>query len=154
METHNYGRDFAALRALSVHALPYVGLVGPRRRRDQLIADLMIRASSRPKFVCACGIDLGADSPEQIALAIIAEIQAVFAGSSLQSLRDRTAPIHAVNFEDTGCASRIVMKTVGAIVLAAGGSRDSASPNNFSRIAARAWFGALRKRLWAQGVLL
>ena len=96
VETHNYGRDFAALRALTEHDLRYIGLVGPRRRRDQLLADLMdtgVQPSSN--IFAPAGLDLGADAPEQIALAIVAEIQGVFAGGSLEPLRSRSAPIHA-----------------------------------------------------------
>ena len=40
------------------------------------------------------GLDIGADSPEEIALAILAEIGAVIAGRTGQSLRDRHCPIH------------------------------------------------------------
>ena len=96
VETHNYGRDFAALRTLARHDLRYIGLVGPRRRRDQLLADLM-DTGVRPgaNLFAPAGLDLGADSPEQIALAIVAEIQGVFAGGSLEALRERSAPIHA-----------------------------------------------------------
>jgi xanthine/CO dehydrogenase XdhC/CoxF family maturation factor len=43
------------------------------------------------------GLDLRAETPEEIALAIVAEIQAVFAESSGESLRDRKAPIHGWN---------------------------------------------------------
>jgi xanthine dehydrogenase accessory factor len=96
IETHNYGRDFAALRALMPHCPRYLGLVGPRRRRDQLLADLMdTGVQPGPHLFAPAGLDLGADSPEQVALAIVAEIQAVFAAGSRQSLRDRSAPIHA-----------------------------------------------------------
>jgi xanthine/CO dehydrogenase XdhC/CoxF family maturation factor len=43
------------------------------------------------------GVDLGAETPEEIALAIISEIQTAFAGTSGESLRDRKAPIHGWN---------------------------------------------------------
>jgi hypothetical protein len=43
------------------------------------------------------GLDLGAETPEEIALALVSEIQAVFAGASAESLRERKAPIHGWN---------------------------------------------------------
>jgi xanthine/CO dehydrogenase XdhC/CoxF family maturation factor len=43
------------------------------------------------------GLDLGAETPEELALALVSEIQAVFAGASGEHLRQRTAPIHGWN---------------------------------------------------------
>lgn len=96
VKTHNYGRDFAALRTLLPLDLRYIGLMGPRSRREQLLGDLLDTGiAASPNLFAPAGLDLGGDSPESIALAIMAEIQAVFAGGSRQSLRDRKTPIHA-----------------------------------------------------------
>ncbi len=96
VKTHNYGRDFAALRALLPSALRYVGLIGPRNRRERLLGDLLdIGVEAGANFFSPAGLDLGGDSPEAIALAIIAEIQALFEGGTGQPLRHRRAPIHA-----------------------------------------------------------
>src|SRR4051812_15260883 len=98
VKSHNYGRDFAALRHLLQLELPYVGLLGPRKRRDQLLGALLDEGISLDSELFApAGLDLGAETPEEIALALIAEIQAVFAGASGESLRDRKAPIHGWN---------------------------------------------------------
>lgn len=95
VKTHNYGRDFAALRTLLPLGLRYVGLIGPRARREQLLGDLLDTGIAvGPNLFAPAGLDLGGDAPEAIALAIVAEIQTVFAGGSRQSLRDRKAPIH------------------------------------------------------------
>lgn len=93
--THNYGNDCAALRYLLPLGLRYVGVIGPRRRRDELLIDVLdtgIIITS--ELFAPAGLHLGADAPEEIALSIIAEIQAVFAQASRSSLRDRKAPIH------------------------------------------------------------
>ena len=98
VKSHNYGRDFAALSHLLQLELPYVGLLGPRKRRDQLLNAVLDSGISIDADVFApAGLDLGAETPEEIALALISEIQAVFAGGTAASLRDRKAPIHGWN---------------------------------------------------------
>jgi len=96
VKTHNYGRDCAALRALLPLDLPYIGLLGPRRRRDQLLGDVLDSGVAvGTNLFGPAGLDLGGDAPESIALAIVAEIQSVFAGGSTRPLRERRVPIHS-----------------------------------------------------------
>jgi xanthine/CO dehydrogenase XdhC/CoxF family maturation factor len=98
VKSHNYGRDFTALQRLLQLDLRYVGLLGPRKRRDQLLGDLLdIGVSINAELFAPAGFDFRAETPEEIALAIVAEIQAIFAEGSGQSLRDRKAPIHGWN---------------------------------------------------------
>lgn len=98
IKSHNYGRDCAALRHLLPLGLRYVGLVGPRRRRDQLLGDLLDSgAAVDGELFAPAGLDLGAETPEEIAVAIVAEIQEIFAEASGESLRDRKTPIHRWN---------------------------------------------------------
>jgi xanthine dehydrogenase accessory factor len=95
VKTHNYGRDYAALEKLLPLGLRYLALLGPRRRRDQLLHTLLEAGMIvRSELFSPAGLDLGAESPEQIALAIVAEIQATFAEAAGESLRGRKAPIH------------------------------------------------------------
>ncbi len=97
VKTHNYGRDYAALQKLLPLGLRYLALLGPRRRRDQLLHALIEEGVEiRSELFAPAGLDLGAEGPEQIALAMVAEIQAVFAGAEAESLRERKAPIHFV----------------------------------------------------------
>jgi xanthine dehydrogenase accessory factor len=99
VKTHNYGRDFAALQKMVPMGLRYLGLIGPRRRRDQLLADLFdIMGPIDAELFAPAGLDLGAETPEEIALAIVAEVQSVFAAASVESLRNRKAPIHTISY--------------------------------------------------------
>jgi xanthine/CO dehydrogenase XdhC/CoxF family maturation factor len=98
VKSHNYGRDFAALSHLLKLDLPYIGLLGPRKRRDQLLNAVLDNGIAiDAELFAPAGLDLGAETPEEIALALVSEIQAVFAGASAESLRDRKAPIHGWN---------------------------------------------------------
>ena len=96
VKSHNYGRDFAALQQILPLELRYVGLIGPRKRRNQLLDDLLESGvTMNAGFFAPAGLDLGAETREEIALGIITEIQRVFAHGSGVSLRERKAPIHA-----------------------------------------------------------
>lgn len=92
---HSYPRDSAVLAALSPRPVRYLGVLGPRQRTSRLLADLEV--ASRPWNVFApIGLDLGAQTPESIALAIVAEIEVVLNGAGGGSMRDRPGPIHRV----------------------------------------------------------
>jgi len=100
VKSHNYGRDFVALQKLLPLNLRYVGLIGPRKRRDQLLGDLLdIGVAINAGFFAPAGLDLGTETPAEIALAIVCEIQRVFAGGSGESLRERKISIHGTQSE-------------------------------------------------------
>jgi xanthine dehydrogenase accessory factor len=94
--THSYSQDLQALRTLLPQSLRYLGILGPRKRTEQLMADV---SCYEPQLQAALhspvGLDIGADGPEQVALAIVAEIQAVLNQRSGGQLRHRRDPIHA-----------------------------------------------------------
>ena len=71
--THHQGHDRSYLSQVVDASLSYIGLLGPRARRDRLLAE--IDATGAHVFGPA-GLDIGAEMPESIALAIIAEIHA------------------------------------------------------------------------------
>ena len=92
VKTHNYGRDFAFLRALLPLDLPYIGLVGSRKRKEQLVAALLDLGGDLEQTTVIhgpAGLDIGSTTPEEIALSIVAEIQAVLAERPHHSLRER-----------------------------------------------------------------
>jgi xanthine dehydrogenase accessory factor len=79
--SHHLATDRAYLQALAGSSIPYVGLLGPAARRERLLGDLGNAAAAlRPRLRAPVGLDLGASSPEAIALSIVAEIQAALPG--------------------------------------------------------------------------
>jgi xanthine dehydrogenase accessory factor len=105
LATHNFGRDCALLRELLPAGLKYLGLIGSRRRRDDLLFDVMQNGVTMESALFApAGLHLGADSPEEIALSIVAEIQSVFEAGSAQQLRHRKEPIHQPLAQPAACA--------------------------------------------------
>ena len=105
--THNYLFDLTLLGALLPSPIPYVGLLGPRSRGDELVAQIGgLTPAMRARLRNPIGLDLGGESPEEIALSIVAEAQAVLnARDAVVPLRDRAdAPIHASDHERVPCA--------------------------------------------------
>ena len=99
--THHYVHDVPLLRALLGRPLAYLGLLGPRKRAEKIVADLeregvVVSPEQRARLHAPVGLDLGADSPEQVALSIVAEIQSVLTGRNARPLRERVQPIHEV----------------------------------------------------------
>ena len=90
--THNFPRDVEILSTLLASHIAYIGLLGPRSRGDELLAELGVPRDAR--IFSPIGLDLGAETPEEIALSIVAEIQAVLNARSARALREVNAPIH------------------------------------------------------------
>jgi xanthine dehydrogenase accessory factor len=89
--THNYVRDRALVEALLRSPAPYVGVIGSRQRFRDLLRDLARCETPLPpargRLFGPAGLDLGAETPEEIALAVVAEAHAVLAGRSARPLR-------------------------------------------------------------------
>lgn len=97
--THRYVSDLAFLKTLIPSELLYLGVLGPKRRMQQLCQDLAEQGITPTPEQKQClynpiGLDIGAETPEEIALSILAEIQAVLAKRSGGFLRDRIGSIH------------------------------------------------------------
>lgn len=97
--THNYARDRIILPAMLKSDVFYVGALGPKLRTEQLLEEI---ASSGERFsdtqlarlYAPVGLDIGADTPESIALSIIGEIQSVLKTRNGGHLRDRQGSIY------------------------------------------------------------
>jgi xanthine dehydrogenase accessory factor len=93
--THSYSQDLDVLRSLGGLPLRYLGVLGPKKRTAKLLEDLKAEDCVEPVALHApMGLDLGGDGPEQVALAVVAEIQSVLQRRQGGALRDRTGPIH------------------------------------------------------------
>ncbi len=98
--SHNFEYDVAVLAKLLPLQLPYLGVLGPKRRTEKLLAELQKRqlelddSHLLENLYAPVGLDIGAELPEEIALAILAEIKAVMMRRKGSFLRERNAPIH------------------------------------------------------------
>jgi xanthine dehydrogenase accessory factor len=98
--THHYRHDVPLLHHLLPLPLAYLGLLGPKRRTERILAEiaeagLPITPAMRSRLRAPVGLDLGADAPEDVALSIIAEMRSVVSGRDARPLRERERPIHA-----------------------------------------------------------
>jgi xanthine dehydrogenase accessory factor len=111
---HHYDTDRDGLAALLPLGLKYIAMLGPRRRTERILKELVeqgliISAEMLSSLHAPAGLDLGAETPEQIALAILAEIQATMTGRDGSMLKYRSAPIHVdgVSVPVTPCVTSV-----------------------------------------------
>jgi xanthine/CO dehydrogenase XdhC/CoxF family maturation factor len=98
--THNYQYDKAMLKALVQKDIPYVGSLGPKKKLDRMLDEIEaegINLSDTQRAIIhgPVGLDIGAETSEEIALSILAEIQAVIARKTGQRLRQIDGEIHS-----------------------------------------------------------
>jgi xanthine/CO dehydrogenase XdhC/CoxF family maturation factor len=97
--SHNYEYDRDVLKKLLKTPAPYIGLLGPRKRFDKMLAEFaqeQIAVTERDftRIHSPIGLDIGAEAPDEIAVSIIAEIQAKFANRPAGFLKNIHGPIH------------------------------------------------------------
>lgn len=103
--THSYEHDRELLKTLVASRARYIGMLEPKRRTERMLIELLSDESFEfddgdlARLHAPVGLDIGADTPEEIAVSIIAEVRAVLAGRAGGSLKDRTAPIHDATME-------------------------------------------------------
>ncbi len=96
--SHDFERDKQMVR----HFLPqfpvYLGLLGPRKRALKMDAELrasdQLRLLEYPRLFSPIGLDIGAETPEEITVSVVAEIISVFRDREGTSLREREGTIH------------------------------------------------------------
>jgi len=97
--THNYNYDMAMLRQLLGKNITYIGMLGPKKKRERMLNELKDEGSSFTEQQLSVlhspvGLDIGAETSEEIALSILAEVKAMFANKDVQSLRTIKEVIH------------------------------------------------------------
>ncbi|MBP2832070.1 XdhC family protein [Aquimarina sp. U1-2] len=97
--THNFAKDLLYLRSLTDLRPAYIGLLGPARRREKLLEALIeFNPNVSNAFLDIihgpAGLNLGAETPEEIAISIISEILAVTREQLPISLQEKSGAIH------------------------------------------------------------
>ena len=97
--SHNFLRDKDYLRSLLTSQVRVIAMLGPSIRTDRLLAELReegvdISEADMARIRGPAGLDLGAEGPNEIAAAIVAEIVAVKRQRGAGFLKDRPGPIH------------------------------------------------------------
>jgi xanthine/CO dehydrogenase XdhC/CoxF family maturation factor/GTP:adenosylcobinamide-phosphate guanylyltransferase len=125
--THNFLHDLAALRFLLGTPARYIGVLGPRARTEELLAalrkEMTVSREQIARIYAPVGLDIGAETPEEIALSIMAEIHAVTTGRSGGFLRQRSGRIHKAE-----------PARVGIVILAAGRSSRLGEPKQLLQL--------------------
>jgi xanthine dehydrogenase accessory factor len=97
--THNYNYDLALLRQLLNQKSPYIGVLGPKKKFNRLMDELGVHTTHTTRAVDnlfgPVGLDIGAETAEEIALSVMAEIKAVLTGKEGKFLRDKKDAIHS-----------------------------------------------------------
>jgi xanthine/CO dehydrogenase XdhC/CoxF family maturation factor len=98
--THNYRYDLGMLQQLAAIQPGYIGVLGPRQKLQRMLNELeeqgtRFSRTGQAALYGPVGLDIGAETAEEIALAVIAEIKAVLAGRQAGSLRSHTTFIHS-----------------------------------------------------------
>ncbi|WP_312191896.1 XdhC family protein [Sphingobacterium sp.] len=100
--THNYSYDLTLLKELMHSATIYIGSLGPKTKLLRMFDDIhragiTITESQKDKIYGPVGLDIGAETSAEIALAIVAEIKAVLSDRPGVPLKFLTTKIHAEN---------------------------------------------------------
>ena len=97
--THNYNYDLEILSLLTDTPATYIGLLGPAAKRNRMFAELEKKGITMPdallqKIYGPTGLDLGAETAEEIALSVLSEIMAVMNQKDPIHLRCHQRAIH------------------------------------------------------------
>jgi xanthine dehydrogenase accessory factor len=98
--THNYNYDLAVLKLLlDKSEIPYIGILGPNKKYQRMLDDLKSEGIEPTKdqagrIFAPVGLDIGAETPSEIGLSILSEIQAVLTESDASHLREIEGAIH------------------------------------------------------------
>jgi xanthine/CO dehydrogenase XdhC/CoxF family maturation factor len=98
--THSYAKDLQYLLAFKNSNPIYMGLLGPFNRREKLITDLIeqfpeVETAFLDKMYGPAGLNIGAETSQEIAVSICAEILSVTRQQKPDFLKNKTTAIHS-----------------------------------------------------------
>jgi len=105
--SHTYLRDVDYLRVVLGSPVRYIGMLGPKARLDRILGDLHqqgieVEQQDLERIHGPAGLDIGAEGPEEIAYAIMAEVLAVRRSRDAGFLRERKSGIHSATDSTNG----------------------------------------------------
>ena len=97
--SHNYNYDLGMLRQLIKQPSRYIGVLGPKKKLEKMLDELRdegmnITDSDKEKIYGPVGLDIGAETAEEIALSMVAEIKSILANKNGTTLRNKNGFIH------------------------------------------------------------
>jgi len=99
--THNYNYDLELLKYLLDTNAPYIGTLGPKKKLLRMLDELNLATPANETRVHGpIGLDIGAETAEEIAISILAEIKSVFTGASAMFLKEKKMPIHVYELKN------------------------------------------------------
>ena len=98
--THNYNYDMTMLLQLLQKNVVYVGMLGPKKKLERILGEweeqgIQLTKEQLASVHSPVGLDIGAETSEEIALSILSEIKAVLSGKQGLSLHSNTGTIHS-----------------------------------------------------------
>lgn len=96
---HDYKTDLKNLQHALQTPTPYIASLGPKKRFEKMQAELLKRGTpltpeQLERIYAPCGLEIGANTPEEIAMSIFTEILSVYANKKGGMLREKETPIH------------------------------------------------------------
>lgn len=97
--THNYNYDLALLKRLIAKDIRYIGILGPKKKLERMLGEIQeegipLLPERLASIHSPVGLDIGAETAEEIAVSIVAEIKKFLGGRSGGALKDKQDPIH------------------------------------------------------------
>ena len=97
--THDFETDFQNMLKLLKTNISFIGMLGPKKRTDKMFLKLAedgnpVSEADLLKIATPVGLDIGATTPEEIAISIIAEIKTFFSGRDGSRLKFRQGAIY------------------------------------------------------------
>ncbi len=85
--SHAFGPETTKL--LLGRNIAYLGVLGSRHKAKKLLASLTLDQNDLKRLHCPIGLDIGTETPQEIALSVLSEVMKVFSNRSGQSLKHK-----------------------------------------------------------------